>query len=67
MTDEEARELAMSGHNAGMSLDEVIESFRGRHCSVIRMMKAVRDVYGVSLDDARDALESLAPTLDGFG
>jgi len=65
MTDAEARQLAIDGHGAGMSLDQVIESFRGRHCSLIPMLKAVRDVYGVSFSDVRDALELLAPTLDG--
>lgn len=66
MTDDEALSIARAEKASGRSIDEAFDGFRGRHCTLITMIKAVRDAYDVTFQEARDALERRHPLLEGF-
>ncbi|MBK6686048.1 MAG: hypothetical protein IPG45_16360 [Deltaproteobacteria bacterium] len=66
MTDDEALTLARAQKDAGKSIEEAFDCFKGRGCTLTAMIKAVRVAYGVSFPAARDALERRHPLLEGF-
>lgn len=66
MTFDEALAQAQAEKASGKAIEEAFDGFKGQHCSFTTMIKAVREAYGVTFGDARDALERRYPSLDGF-
>lgn len=66
MTFEEALAQAQAEKDSGKSIEEAFDAFKGRNCSLITMIKAVREAYAVTSGKATDALERRHPSLEGL-
>ena len=66
VTFDEALAQAQGEKASGKAIEEAFDGFKGQNCSLITMIKAVREAYGVTFGSATDALERRHPSLEAF-